>query len=237
MRRKMLMASLALAVVLPAAAHAQETCEQRSQNRTAGTVAGGLVGALLGSAVAGHGHKTDGAVVGGVAGAVVGNQVAKGPKDCQHAYGWYDNRGAWHANNVDPNGAWGYYDRRGEWIEGRPADYRPVEYRPGDGGYDRDHDRDRGDWDHFDFLDGPGYPEFREVEFRIRDQIREGVRDNRIRREDAHDLMDRLRDIRADEVRLYHDDGDRLRHDDRQRLRMRLRDLDRRVDEVRHGRR
>jgi hypothetical protein len=224
MRRKMLMASLALAVVLPAAAHAQETCEQRSQNRTAGTVAGGLLGALLGSAVAGHGHKTDGAVVGGVAGAIVGNQVAKGPKDCQHAYGWYDNGNRWHANNVDPNAAWGYYDRRGAWVEGRPADYRPVEYRPPD--------RDRGDWDHFDFLDGPGYPEFQRSEWRIRDQIREGVRDGRIQREDAHDLMAQLRDIRADEVRFYHDDGERLRPDDRVRLRMRLRDLDHLVGQV-----
>jgi hypothetical protein len=228
MRHKMLIAGFALAVMLPAAAQAQETCEQRSQNRTAGTVAGGLVGALLGSAVAGHGHKTDGAVVGGVAGAIVGNQVAKGPKDCQHAYGWYDNGNRWHANNVDPNAAWGYYDRRGVWVEGRPADYRPVEYRAPD--------RDRGDWDRAEFLDGPGYAEFRDMEAHIRDDIRAGFREGSLRRDDAQDLMARLRDIRADEVRFYHDDGDRLRHDDRQRLRMRLRDLDRRVDDLRHRR-
>jgi hypothetical protein len=233
MRRKMLMASFALAVVLPVAAHAQETCEQRSQNRTAGTVVGGLLGALVGSSVAGHGHKGDGAVVGAVAGAVVGNQVAKGPKDCQHAYGWYDNANRWHANNVDPNSAWGYYDRRGVWIEGRPADYRPVEYRA------PDRDRgppDRQDWDHAEFLDGPGYAEFRDLEAHIRGDIHDGFREGSIRRDDAQDLMGRLRDIRADEVRYYHDDGDRLRHDDRMRLRMRLRDLDRRVDRIRHSR-
>src|SRR5438445_13617143 len=52
MRSKLLMAGFSLAVLIPAAAQAQTTCEQRSQNRTAGTVVGGLAGALLGSAVA-----------------------------------------------------------------------------------------------------------------------------------------------------------------------------------------
>src|SRR3569833_4653375 len=100
MRRKMMATGFVLALALPMAAHAQTTCEQRAQNRVAGTVVGGIVGALAGSAVAGHGHKSDGAVVGGIAGAVDGNQVSKGPKDCQHANGWYANGGAWPANNL-----------------------------------------------------------------------------------------------------------------------------------------
>lgn len=131
MRRKILIAGLAGAIALPVAAHAQTTCEERAQNRVAGTAVGAVAGALFGSGLAGKGHKTDGAMLGAVAGAVVGNQVAKGPKDCVHAYGWYDNRGGWHANNTDPSVAWGYYDRRGEWVEGRPADWRPADYRPG----------------------------------------------------------------------------------------------------------
>lgn len=228
MRRKIMAAGVAAAIALPVAAHAQTTCEERSQNRAAGTAVGAVAGALLGGSVASKGRKTEGAVLGGVVGAVIGNQVAKGPKDCQHAYGWYDNGGGWHANNVDPNAAWGYYDRRGEWVAGRPADYRPIEYRPGPG-------PGREDWDRFDFLDGPGYPEFHDTEFRIRDRIRDGVRDGRIERADARDLMQQLRDIRADEVRLYRDFGPRLRPDERVRLRMRLRDLENLVRDVRHG--
>lgn len=130
MRKNVVMAGLALAVVLPSAAMAQETCEQRAQDRVAGTVVGGLAGALLGGAVSGHGHKTTGAVVGGLAGAVIGNQVAKGPQDCRHAYGWYDNDGRWHANAVDPGTASGYYDRNGAWVDGRPAHYHPAQYGP-----------------------------------------------------------------------------------------------------------
>ena len=223
MRRSMLTLGAAVAIALPAMAHAQETCEQRSQNRVAGTALGAVAGALLGSAVSGHGHKTTGAVVGGVAGAVIGNQVAKGPKDCQHAYGWYDDEGRWHANNVEPNAAWGYYDRNGEWVEGRPADYRPVEYAP-----------PRPDWDDAALFDGPGYPEFRHMELRIHDHIRDGVRDGVIHHDDARDLMQQLRDIRGEEMRQYRDHGDYLPPDDRVRLRMRLRELDRLVEQVRH---
>jgi hypothetical protein len=100
---------------------AQVTCEQRSANRAAGTAVGAVAGALLGSAVAGHHEKGTGAVVGGVSGAVIGNQLARGPRDCVHAYGWYDNDGRWHGQRVDERYATGYYDRSGAWIDGRPA--------------------------------------------------------------------------------------------------------------------
>lgn len=242
MRSKLLMAGFSLAVLIPAAAQAQTTCEQRSQNRTAGTVVGGLAGALLGSAVAGHGHKTDGAIVGGVAGAVVGNQAAKGPKDCQHAYGWYDNGGAWHANNVNPDAAYGYYDRRGEWIDGRPADYRPVQYRPDERRPEYRTDDRRGDvrandWDDARVFEGAGYPELRDREMRLRERIRDGARDNRIDRDQARDLFQQLRDIREDEQRTFRDHGDRLRRDDRYRLQQRLSDLERRIDRAERHRR
>jgi hypothetical protein len=126
-----MLAGFALAVIIPSAASAQESCQERAANRTAGTAVGAVAGALVGSAVAGHGEKGTGAVVGGVAGALLGNQLAKGPRDCQHAYGWYDNGGRWHANDaVDAGAAYGYYDRRGVWMDGRPADYQPVQYRP-----------------------------------------------------------------------------------------------------------
>src|SRR5437868_5171151 len=123
MRRHLLVAGIAVATLLPTLAFAQQTCEQRSANRTAGTIFGGVAGALLGSAVAGHGDKTTGAVVGGVGGAVVGNQLARGDRDCQHAYGYYDSNSQWHANEVRRESAQGYYNRDGQWVDGAPNGY------------------------------------------------------------------------------------------------------------------
>jgi uncharacterized protein YcfJ len=120
MRKRFLAAAVAAAAFVPTLAAAQMTCEERSARRAGGTALGAVTGALLGSAVAGHGHKGTGAVVGGVTGAIVGNQLSKGPKDCAHAYGWYDNAGRWHANRVDEKVAYGYYDRTGAWVDGRP---------------------------------------------------------------------------------------------------------------------
>jgi hypothetical protein len=233
MHRKYILAGFAMAAVVPSLAFAQETCEQRAQNRVAGTVVGGVAGALLGSAVAGHNDKTTGAVVGGIAGAVVGNQLAKGPADCQHAYGWYDNGGRWHGGNADPQVASGYYDRGGQWVYGRPVDYRPppqpvvvAPVRPvwDDRAYDDE------------FRAAPGYPEFRDREERIRFMIRDGVRDDRIERDDARDLLEQLRDIRRDEARQYQINGPRMSRGDFERISDRLARLDRRVDErSRHG--
>jgi hypothetical protein len=243
MHRKYLLAGFAMATALPSFAFAQETCEQRAQNRVAGTVVGGVAGALLGSAVAGRHDKTTGAVVGGIAGAVVGNQLAKGPADCQHAYGWYDNGGRWHAGNADPQVASGYYDRGGQWVYGRPVDYRPPPPQPvvappppvvavGPG---------RREWDdryyEDEFRGAPGYPEFRDREERIRFMIRDSVRDERIERDDARELLDQLRDIRREEARDYQTYGPRLSRADFDRISDRLARLDRRVDERgRHGR-
>jgi uncharacterized protein YcfJ len=120
MRQHLLAAGVAAIVLIPTLASAQVTCEQRSANRAAGTAVGAVGGALVGSAVAGHHDRGTGAVVGGVLGAIIGNQVAKGPRDCAHAYGWYDNEGRWHGNRVEERYASGYYDRSGVWIDGRP---------------------------------------------------------------------------------------------------------------------
>ena len=120
MRKNLLLAGFAAAALIPSLAMAQESCEQRSANRAAGTAIGAVAGALLGSAVAGHGDKGTGAVVGGVGGAIIGNQAARGPRDCAHAYGYYDNDGRWHDNGVDRSVAYGYYDRGGAWVDGYP---------------------------------------------------------------------------------------------------------------------
>ena len=121
MRIQNLVAGVCAAALLPTAALAQQTCEQRQANRVAGTVVGAGVGAIAGSAVAGRGDRNEGAVIGGIAGAILGNQLAKGSKgDCARAYGYYDNNGAWHANAVARNNASGYFDRNGNWVEGAP---------------------------------------------------------------------------------------------------------------------
>ena len=117
--RRYILAGLA-AATLTTAATAQETCEQRRDNRTAGTVAGAGVGAVLGGVIGGNAL---GAVLGAVGGGVAGNQLARGPEDCIHAYGFYDNGGRWHPNRVDPAAATGFYDRDGRWVQGAPAGY------------------------------------------------------------------------------------------------------------------
>ena len=121
MRKQILAAGIAAIVLIPSLAMAQQTCEQRSANRTTGTVLGAIGGALLGNAVSGHGGKTGGTIIGGVAGAAVGNNLARGSKDCQHAYGYYDNDNRWHDNGTDRAVARGYYDRNGDWVDGAPS--------------------------------------------------------------------------------------------------------------------
>jgi hypothetical protein len=123
MRNHLFAAGFAAAVLIPSMALAQQTCEQRSTNRAVGTLAGAGIGALLGSTIAGHDDRTAGAVVGGVGGAIVGNQLSKGSGDCTHAYGFYDNDGAWHASTVRAESASGYYDRSGAWVNGAPSGY------------------------------------------------------------------------------------------------------------------
>jgi len=123
MRIQLLVVGVCAAALIPAAALAQQTCEQRQSNRVAGTLLGAGVGAAAGSAVAGRGDRGEGAVIGGIAGALIGNQVARGRPDCARAYGFYDNQGAWHANAVSRSEASGYFDRNGDWVDGAPRGY------------------------------------------------------------------------------------------------------------------
>ncbi|HEY8571627.1 glycine zipper 2TM domain-containing protein [Phenylobacterium sp.] len=127
MRISTLVAGVCAAALIPTAAFAQQTCEQRQNSRVVGTVAGAGLGAVAGGAVAGRDDRTTGAVIGGIAGALLGNHLAKGQADCTRAYGYYDNNGAWHANAVARDNAAGYFDRNGAWVEGAPR-----------GHYDRD---------------------------------------------------------------------------------------------------
>lgn len=244
MRGRLLIAGFALAVILPSAASAQESCEERASNQVAGTAIGAVAGALLGAGVAGHHEKGAGAVVGGLAGALVGNQLTKGPPDCRHAYGWYDNGGRWHANAVGANDAYGYYDHSGAWVEGRPDDYRPAPPPPQrvewDGrGYAAPPPPQppRADWDDRgydeEWRSWPGYPEFRGQEAHIRNQIREDVREDMIAPDDARDLMDQLRDVHRWEYREFQNHGWRLPYDDGARIHDRLARLDHQVDEIR----
>jgi hypothetical protein len=218
-----LIVGLSVAAMVPSLALAQESCEQRAQNRAVGTAVGAIAGALLGNSVSGH-DRTAGTVAGALGGGIVGNQLAKGPRDCQHAYGWYDDDGRWHGNGVAPAQAYGYYDRSGEWVEGPPRGYYdgrgqwvpapPVAY-----------DDELREW--------TGYPQFAGIESHIRREIDEGVRDDLIERDDARDLLAQLADIRRDEVREFRVHGWGLPLDDEYRLRRRLETLDQTVDGIR----
>jgi hypothetical protein len=203
---------------------AQETCEQRSANRAAGTAVGAVAGALLGSAVAGHGEKGAGAVIGGLGGAVVGNQLSRGPRDCTHAYGYYDNGGRWHANNVDHAVAYGYYDRTGAWVDGQPNGYydsRGMWVANAGGPYGRhaSYDSRANTWDIDTQIN------------RIEDRIQRGRSDGSLSRHESRDAMDALNDIRR-EAQYRSRDG-RLSERDQSMLQARL---DRLSDQVRMDR-
>jgi hypothetical protein len=186
MRKHLLAAGIAAAVLIPSLAMAQETCEQRSANRTTGTVLGAIGGALLGNAVSSHGGKTGGTIIGGVAGAAVGSNLAKGPRDCVHAYGYYDNDGRWHDNHADRAVAYGYYDRQGEWIDGAP---------PGVGGYSSDAA-------YTSHVNTMGVDQRIN---RIQDRIDHGRSDGSLSRREANDAERTLSDIRRQESDLRGD--------------------------------
>jgi uncharacterized protein YcfJ len=179
MRKNILLAGLAAAALIPSLAMAQVTCEQRSANRTAGTVLGAIGGALVGNAVSSGGGKTGGTIIGGVAGAAIGNNLAKGPRDCQHAYGYYDNDNRWHDNGVDRSVAYGYYDRSGAWVDGQPN----VSGYSADAAYTS----------HVNTLDVDDRIN------RIEDRIQRGRRDGSLSRREANNAQNALNDIRREE--------------------------------------
>jgi hypothetical protein len=250
MRNHLLVAGIAAAALIPSFAFAQTSCEQQHANRVASTVAGGAIGALIGSAIAGHGDKTTGAVIGGVGGAVIGNQAGKGSADCAHAYGYYDTKGAWHANAVARTEARGYYDRSGGWVEGAPngsydAGGRWVAanaqgYYDNQGGWTPA--TTRGYWDTrnqwvaatpsaYDRASNAAYENRRnwdgaptDVQSRaawLEQRIQKGVDDGSLSRRDGRQELRTLSDIRRDEARMRHPGG-RLREQDEVRIQARL---------------
>jgi hypothetical protein len=225
MRKNLLVAGFAVAALIPSLAMAQQTCEQRSANRTAGTAVGAVAGALLGSAVAGHHDRGTGAVIGGIGGAVVGNQLARGDRDCVHAYGWYDDAGRWHANSVDRSVATGYYDRSGQWIDGQPNGYydsRGVWVANG-GVYGRDasYDRRANTWEIDTQIN------------RVADRIQRGRADGSLSSREARRADQQLNDIRRDEQ--YQARDGRLDERERAALMARLDDLSTQVRMDRYG--
>jgi hypothetical protein len=246
---KLTLCAAAIAALIPSLALAQESCEQRAQNRAAGTAIGAIAGALIGNSVSGH-DRTAGTVAGALGGGIIGNQLAKGPADCQHAYGWYDNDGRWHANNVSSTQAYGYYDRQGAWVEGQPQGYyrsdgvwvaqTPVQYA------NPDNNRSNGQYNNGQYNNGQynngynnrpqsfgGYPQFAGLENHIQKNIEEGARDDLIDPYDARDFTRQLEAIRAEEVRDYRSYGRNLPRRIENRLQQRLQRLDDVVDRTR----
>ena len=213
MRKHLLAASIAAVALIPGLAMAQQTCEERSANRVAGTVVGAGLGAILGSAVAGHGDRGTGAVVGAVGGGVVGNQLARGSRDCQHAYGYYDNDGRWHANGVAQSEAVGYYDRNGAWIDGRPNGYYDGQGRwvaGAAGAYGAN----------ASYVDRAHSMDIDTRISRIEDRIQRGRADGSLSSREARRANYTLNDIRRDEsYRRHHG---RLNDRDEARLQARL---------------
>ena len=123
MRTFFITAALLSATAMPAAAMAQQTCQEHSNKRAIGTVAGAGVGGVLGNIIAGSGDKTLGTIIGAVGGGVLGNQVTKDKSNCNRAYGWYDKSGTWRAGTGQASAQTGYYDREGNWVEGAPRGY------------------------------------------------------------------------------------------------------------------
>lgn len=125
MKSRLLAAGIALAILTPTTAMAQDDgCRRDGNGRIIGTAIGAGAGGVLGNIIAGRGDKTEGTIIGGIIGAVVGNQVSKSDRgDCRSAYGYYDQEGRWHATGVSSSEARGYYDRDGRWVEGQPNGY------------------------------------------------------------------------------------------------------------------
>lgn len=125
MKSQIFLAGIALAVLTPSIASAQDDgCRRDGNGRIIGTAVGAGAGGVLGNVIAGRGDKTEGSIIGAIVGAVVGNQVSKSDRgDCRRALGFYDEQGRWHATGVSASEARGYYDRNGGWVEGTPNGY------------------------------------------------------------------------------------------------------------------
>jgi hypothetical protein len=114
---------------------------------------------------------------------------------------------------------------------GEPG-YGPPGYGQPD--YDQhDYDHPRGDWDGRRPMRPSLYPQFRPVEGHIIHEIQEGVRDDMLMPDDAHEFMEQLHRIQYDEMREYRVHGWNLPYDDQARIRSEFERLDHAVDQTR----
>ncbi len=149
MKARYIPLSILALTLSPLSAFAQADCNERAMSRTTSTVVGAGLGAVLGSAVAGRDDRAAGAVIGGLGGALLGNQIGRANNNCARSYGYYDNRGDWHASGLAGDAAAGYYDRSGSWIDGAPEGYydgRGAWVRSGSGQRSAGFSDRNGDW-------------------------------------------------------------------------------------------
>ena len=109
---------------------------------------------------------------------------------------------------------------------GQPGYAQPGYGPPG-------YDQPRGDFDHDRHGHSGVYPQFRAIERHIQHEIEDGVREDMLMPDDAHELIGELRRIQYEEMREYRVHGWNLPYDDQSRIHAEFNQLDRRVDETR----
>ena len=72
MKSRLFLAGVALSILTPSVAMAQDDgCRRDSNGRIIGTVVGAGAGGVLGNVIAGRGDKTEGTIIGGIIGAII----------------------------------------------------------------------------------------------------------------------------------------------------------------------
>ena len=82
---------------------------------------------------------------------------------------------------------------------------------------------------------GWDYPEFRNVSWHIRSELRSGLRDGWLDADQAGDFTRQLHRLQARELAEYREHGWNLPEDDRNQIRARFNRLDRAIDDARDG--
>ena len=129
----------------------------------------------------------------------------------------------------------------GHQAYGQPGYPQPGYDQPGYGqpgygqpGYGQpDYGQPRGDFGHGRHGHWGVYPQFRPIEQHIQHEIDEGMREDMLMPDDAHELVGQLHRIQYEEAREYRVHGWNLPYDDQVRIQGELHQLDRAVDETR----
>ena len=118
-----------------------------------------------------------------------------------------------------------------QYPNGQPEYSQPEYARPdyGPPGYDQP----RGDFGQERRMRAGVYPQFRPIEQHIQHEIQDGLREDMLMPDDAHQLIGELRRIQYEETREYRVHGWNLPYDDQSRIGAELNQLDRTVDETR----